>query len=88
MSVLRIPSQSQLSHAYSQASLHRSVSQLMDSPDKKALTEDSLWETIMGHSSGLVSVSACCTHTAAVHTNCVVNWFNSVAVWYQGRNCC
>ncbi|EDL94956.1 rCG20280 [Rattus norvegicus] len=25
----------------------------MDSPDKKALTEDSLWETIMGHSSGL-----------------------------------
>ncbi|XP_032771366.1 usherin [Rattus rattus] len=53
VSVLRIPSQSQLSHAYSQTSLHRSVSQLMDSPDKKALTEDSLWETIMGHSSGL-----------------------------------
>ncbi|GAB1285872.1 Usherin [Apodemus speciosus] len=53
VSVLRIPSQSQLSHAYSQGSLHRSVSQLMDIPDKKVVMEDSLWETIMGHSSGL-----------------------------------
>ncbi|NP_067383.3 usherin precursor [Mus musculus] len=53
VSVLRIPSQSQLSHAYSQSSLHRSVSQLMDMADKKVVTEDSLWETIMGHSSGL-----------------------------------
>ncbi|XP_074120778.1 usherin [Sminthopsis crassicaudata] len=53
MSVLRIPSQSQISRAYSQGSLHRSVSQLMDIQDKKGLTDDSLWETIMGHDSGL-----------------------------------
>lgn len=55
VSVLRIPSQSQLSQTYSQGSLHRSVSQLMDIPDKKGLTDDSLWETILGHSNGLVS---------------------------------
>ena len=55
ISVLRIPSQSQLSHAYSHSSLHRSVSQLMDIQDKKVLVDDSLWETIMGHDSGLVS---------------------------------
>lgn len=55
MSVLRIPSQSQISQTYSQGSLHRSVSQLMDMQDKKVLVDDSLWETIMGHSSGLVS---------------------------------
>ncbi|XP_052593935.1 usherin [Peromyscus californicus insignis] len=53
VSVLRIPSQSQISQTYSQGSLHRSVSQLMDIPEKKGLAEDSLWETIMGHSSGL-----------------------------------
>ncbi|XP_048212729.1 usherin [Perognathus longimembris pacificus] len=53
MSVLRIPSQSQLSQSYSQSSLHRSVSQLMDIQDKKVLTDESLWETIMGHSRGL-----------------------------------
>ncbi|EGV92555.1 Usherin [Cricetulus griseus] len=53
VSVLRIPSQSQLSQTYSQGSLHRSVSQLMDIPDKKGLTDDSLWETILGHSNGL-----------------------------------
>lgn len=55
ISVLRIPSQSRLSHAYSHSSLHRSVSQLMDLQDKKVLVDDSLWETIMGHDSGLVS---------------------------------
>ncbi|KAM5300669.1 usherin [Glossophaga mutica] len=53
ISVLRIPSQGQLSHAYSHSSLHRSVSQLMDIPDKKVLVDSSLWETIMGHDSGL-----------------------------------
>ncbi|XP_056624652.1 usherin [Triplophysa dalaica] len=37
MSVLRVPSQSQLSHAFSQNSLHRSVSQLIDTQDKKSL---------------------------------------------------
>ncbi|KAM4814939.1 usherin-like, partial [Thomomys bottae] len=52
-SVLRIPSQNQLSLSYSQSSLHRSVSQLMDISDKKVLTDESLWETIMGHSRGL-----------------------------------
>nr|XP_019599683.1 PREDICTED: usherin isoform X2 [Rhinolophus sinicus] len=53
ISVLRIPSQSQISRAYSSGSLHRSVSQLMDIQDKKVLIDDSLWETIMGHDSGL-----------------------------------
>ncbi|XP_059533348.1 usherin [Myotis daubentonii] len=52
ISVLRIPSQSQLSRA-SQGSLHRSVSQLLDLHDKKVLVDDALWETIMGHDSGL-----------------------------------
>ncbi|XP_058895005.1 usherin [Kogia breviceps] len=53
LSVLRIPSQSHVSQTFSQGSLHRSVSQLMDIHDKKVLTDDSLWETIMGHDSGL-----------------------------------
>uniref|UniRef100_A0A673TE79 Usherin n=1 Tax=Suricata suricatta TaxID=37032 RepID=A0A673TE79_SURSU len=53
ISVLQIPSQSQISQTYSQGSLHRSVSQLMDIQDKKVLIDDSLWETIMGHDSGL-----------------------------------
>ncbi|XP_006890633.1 PREDICTED: usherin [Elephantulus edwardii] len=53
VSVLRIPSQSQISQTYSQGSLHRSVSQLMDIQDKKILVDDSLWDTIMGHDSGL-----------------------------------
>uniref|UniRef100_A0A8C9BFN6 Usherin n=1 Tax=Phocoena sinus TaxID=42100 RepID=A0A8C9BFN6_PHOSS len=53
LSVLRMPSQSQVSQTYSQGSLHRSVSQLIDIQDKKVLIDDSLWETIMGHDSGL-----------------------------------
>ncbi|KAB0388612.1 hypothetical protein E2I00_008253, partial [Balaenoptera physalus] len=53
LSVLRVPSQNQVSQTYSQGSLHRSVSQLMDIQDKKVLIDDSLWETIMGHDSGL-----------------------------------
>ncbi|XP_004685295.1 PREDICTED: LOW QUALITY PROTEIN: usherin [Condylura cristata] len=53
LSVLRVPSQSHVSQAYSQDSLHRSISQLMDIQDKKVLVDDSLWETIMGHDSGL-----------------------------------
>ncbi|XP_060145902.1 usherin [Globicephala melas] len=53
LSVLRIPSQSQVSQTYSQGALHRSVSQLIDIQDKKVLIDDSLWETIMGHDSGL-----------------------------------
>nr|XP_004672060.2 usherin [Jaculus jaculus] len=53
VSVLRIPSQSQISHTYSQRPLRRSASQRMDINDKKVVIDDSLWETIMGHSSGL-----------------------------------
>ncbi|XP_004700202.1 usherin [Echinops telfairi] len=53
VSVLRIPSQSHISPPYSQGSLHRSVSQLLDVRDKKVPVDDSLWETIMGHDSGL-----------------------------------
>ncbi|XP_025748029.1 usherin [Callorhinus ursinus] len=53
ISVLRVPSQSQISQTYSQGSLPLSVSQLMDIQDKKVLIDDSLWETIMGHDSGL-----------------------------------
>lgn len=55
ISVVRIPSQSRLSQTCSQGSLRRSVSQLMDIQDKKVLMDDSLWETILGHNSGLVS---------------------------------
>uniref|UniRef100_A0A4W5MZD7 Fibronectin type-III domain-containing protein n=1 Tax=Hucho hucho TaxID=62062 RepID=A0A4W5MZD7_9TELE len=46
MSVLRVPSQSQLSRAYSQNSLHRSVSQLIEQ-DRKSLMGEG------GHDSGL-----------------------------------
>uniref|UniRef100_W5NGL3 Usherin n=1 Tax=Lepisosteus oculatus TaxID=7918 RepID=W5NGL3_LEPOC len=54
MSVLRVPSQTQLSRVYSQNSLHRSVSQLIDIHDKKSLIEDSVWDTILhGHDSGM-----------------------------------
>lgn len=49
MSVLRVPSQSQLSHAYSQNSLHRSVSQLIDTQDKKSWDAD-----LHGTDSGMV----------------------------------
>ncbi|XP_077013931.1 usherin [Tamandua tetradactyla] len=53
ISVLRIPSQSQISRTYSQGCLHHSISQLMEIQDKKVLTDDPLWESIMGHDSGL-----------------------------------
>ncbi|XP_055581897.1 usherin [Falco cherrug] len=43
----RRPSQSQLSHTYSPASLHRSVSQLLDLYDKKSLVEESPWDAII-----------------------------------------
>ncbi|MGH0160152.1 UNVERIFIED_CONTAM: hypothetical protein FKN15_047159, partial [Acipenser sinensis] len=53
MSVLRVPSQTQLSRVYSQNSLHRSISQLIDTHDK-SLIEDTVWETIVqGHDSGM-----------------------------------
>ncbi|KAI5940642.1 Usherin [Manis javanica] len=53
MSVLRIPSRRPISQAQSHGSLHRSASQLTGIQDKKASTDDSLWETVMGHDSGL-----------------------------------
>ncbi|XP_010177692.1 PREDICTED: usherin-like [Mesitornis unicolor] len=43
----RRPSQSQLSRTYSQASLHRSVSQLLDLYDKKPLADESPWDAII-----------------------------------------
>uniref|UniRef100_A0A8B9DBN8 Usherin n=1 Tax=Anser cygnoides TaxID=8845 RepID=A0A8B9DBN8_ANSCY len=43
----RRPSQSQLSRTYSQASLHRSVSQLLDIYDKKPLVDESPWDAII-----------------------------------------
>uniref|UniRef100_A0ACB8GA01 Uncharacterized protein n=1 Tax=Sphaerodactylus townsendi TaxID=933632 RepID=A0ACB8GA01_9SAUR len=53
-SVPRVPSQSQINRTYSQGSLHRSVSQLIDVYDKKSLIEDSVWDTIIhGHDSGM-----------------------------------
>ncbi|XP_009864107.1 PREDICTED: usherin-like [Apaloderma vittatum] len=43
---VRRPSQSQLSRTYSQASLHRSVSQLLDLYDKKTLADEPPWDAI------------------------------------------
>uniref|UniRef100_A0A671RF78 Usherin-like n=1 Tax=Sinocyclocheilus anshuiensis TaxID=1608454 RepID=A0A671RF78_9TELE len=53
MSVLRVPSQSQLSHAYSQNSLHRSVSQLIDTQDKKSLGGGAWDADLHGTDSGM-----------------------------------
>ncbi|XP_078412490.1 usherin [Cetorhinus maximus] len=54
ISVLCVPSQSQLSHVYSQTSLHRSVSQLIDTHDRKSLIEDSVWDSLgQGRDSGM-----------------------------------
>ncbi|XP_071778073.2 usherin [Centroberyx gerrardi] len=50
MSALRVPSQTDLSHAYSQHSLHRSVSQLID---RKSLMDEGSWDNPLGHDSGL-----------------------------------
>ncbi|KAJ7341076.1 hypothetical protein JRQ81_004780, partial [Phrynocephalus forsythii] len=53
-SVLQGPSQSQSQRTFSQGSLHRSVSQLIDVYDKKSLIEDTVWDTVLhGHDSGL-----------------------------------
>lgn len=53
MSVLRVPNQTDLSQAYSQQSLHRSVSQLIDR--KSLMMEEGSWDNPLGHDSGLVS---------------------------------
>ncbi|TMS13118.1 Usherin [Larimichthys crocea] len=51
MSVLRVPSQTDLSHAYSQHSLHRSISQLIDR--KSLMMEEGSWDNPLGQDSGL-----------------------------------
>uniref|UniRef100_A0A4W6FW95 Usherin n=1 Tax=Lates calcarifer TaxID=8187 RepID=A0A4W6FW95_LATCA len=51
MSVLRVPSQTDLSQVYSQHSLHRSVSQLIDR--KSLMMEEGSWDNPLGHDSGL-----------------------------------
>ncbi|XP_068431767.1 usherin [Clinocottus analis] len=51
MSVLRVPSHTDLSQAYSQHSLHRSVSQLIDR--KSLMMEEGSWDNPLGHDSGL-----------------------------------
>uniref|UniRef100_A0A3B4TAI5 Usherin n=1 Tax=Seriola dumerili TaxID=41447 RepID=A0A3B4TAI5_SERDU len=51
MSVVRVPSQTDLSQAYSQHSLHRSVSQLIDR--KSLMMEEGSWDNPVGHDSGL-----------------------------------
>ncbi|XP_059204973.1 usherin [Centropristis striata] len=51
MSVLRVPSQTDLGQAYSQHSLHRSVSQLIDR--KSLMLEEGSWDNPLGHDSGL-----------------------------------
>lgn len=57
MSVLRVPSQTDLSQAYSQDSLHRSVSQLIDR--KSLMLEEGSWDNPLGHDSGLVRMEIC-----------------------------
>lgn len=54
ISMLRVPSQSQLSHTYSQNSLHRSVSQLIDAQDKKSLAGLTWGTELQGTDSGMV----------------------------------
>ncbi|XP_070688414.1 usherin [Pempheris klunzingeri] len=51
MSVMRVPSQTDLSQAYSQHSLHRSVSQLIDR--KSLMMEEGSWDNPLGQDSGL-----------------------------------
>ncbi|XP_056269140.1 usherin isoform X3 [Pseudoliparis swirei] len=51
MTVLRVPRQTDLSHAHSQHALHRSVSQLIDR--KSLMKEEGSWDNPMGHDSGL-----------------------------------
>ena len=52
MSVLRVPRQTDLSQAYSQHSLHRSISQLIDR--KSLMMEEGSWDNPLGQDSGLV----------------------------------
>ncbi|CAG5853774.1 unnamed protein product, partial [Menidia menidia] len=51
MSVLQAPSHTELSQGFSQHSLHRSVSQLIDR--KSLMMEEGSWDNPLGHDSGL-----------------------------------
>ncbi|XP_018411554.1 PREDICTED: usherin [Nanorana parkeri] len=52
--VVRKTSQGQISHSFSQNSLHRSASQLISSQDKKSILEGSIWDSVIqGHDSGM-----------------------------------
>lgn len=53
MSVLRVPRPTDLTQGYSQHSLHRSVSRLIDG--KSLMMEEGNWDNPPGHDSGLVS---------------------------------
>ncbi|KAM6459617.1 usherin [Liasis olivaceus] len=54
ISVRQVPSQSQIEDSFSQDSLHRSVSQLIEISEKKSSTEDTVWDAIIhGHDSSL-----------------------------------
>uniref|UniRef100_A0A667ZN39 Usherin n=1 Tax=Myripristis murdjan TaxID=586833 RepID=A0A667ZN39_9TELE len=52
----RVPSQTDLSHTYSQHPLHRSISQLID---RKSLMDEGSWDNPLGHDSGLVRADLC-----------------------------
>lgn len=56
MSVLRVPSETDISQGYSQHSLHRSVSQLID---RKSLMLEGGWDNPLGQDSGLVRAGIC-----------------------------
>ncbi|XP_039192169.1 usherin isoform X7 [Crotalus tigris] len=54
ISVLQRPSQSQIEDRFSQDSLHRSVSQLIEASEKKSSVKDIVWDAIIhGHDSSL-----------------------------------
>ena len=72
MSVLRVPAQAQLSHGYSQNSLHRSVSQLIDTTDRKSLMDDGVWNTeVQGTDSGMVRDHNLCVCVCVCVSVCV-----------------
>lgn len=54
MSVLRVPHQAELTPTYSQHSLHRSISRLIDG--KSLMMEEGNWDNPPGHDSGMVRI--------------------------------
>ncbi|KAG9344785.1 hypothetical protein JZ751_010472 [Albula glossodonta] len=54
MSGQQMSGEGQLSHDHPENSLHRSVSQLIDTQDRKSLMDDGIWSPVVrGHDSGL-----------------------------------